>query len=144
MHRHWIIVNDKLKVSLFLCLNWAPRRAGGVEVSLHAFLTSALDGDEWSASRPCRFTPRGRAPGIQWIGVWVGPWTGLDPVVYRQIPGNRTPYPVNDELERMWKETFQEYFRIFIQNLLGELSITTKGWGNLCPGWESDSGPPDC
>jgi hypothetical protein len=26
-------------------------------------LTSALDGGEWSASRPGRFTPRERAPG---------------------------------------------------------------------------------
>jgi hypothetical protein len=30
---------------------------GGVEVQLHAFLISALDGDEWSASHPIRFTP---------------------------------------------------------------------------------------
>jgi hypothetical protein len=29
----------------------------GVEVWLRAFLTSALDGGEWSASRPGRFTP---------------------------------------------------------------------------------------
>jgi hypothetical protein len=35
----------------------------GAEV--YAFLTSALD---WSASRPDRFTPRERAPGIHWIG----------------------------------------------------------------------------
>jgi hypothetical protein len=50
----------------------------GVEVSLHAFLTSALDGGEWSASRPGRFTPRDRAPGIHWIGGWVGPRAVLD------------------------------------------------------------------
>jgi len=31
-------------------------------------LTSALDGGEWSASRPGRFTPREIAPGIHWIG----------------------------------------------------------------------------
>jgi hypothetical protein len=30
----------------------------GVEIQLHAFLTSALDGGEWSASHPGRFTPR--------------------------------------------------------------------------------------
>jgi hypothetical protein len=30
---------------------------GGVEVKLHTFLSSALDGDKWSASRPSRFTP---------------------------------------------------------------------------------------
>jgi hypothetical protein len=36
-------------------------------------LTSALDGGEWSASRPGRFTPRERNPGTHWIGGWVGP-----------------------------------------------------------------------
>jgi hypothetical protein len=34
----------------------------GVEVYLHAFLTSALDGGEWSASCPGRFTPRKKEP----------------------------------------------------------------------------------
>jgi hypothetical protein len=42
------------------------------------FFTSALDGGEWSASRPCRFTPGARAPGTHWIGGWVGPRAGLD------------------------------------------------------------------
>jgi hypothetical protein len=36
------------------------------------FLTSALDGGEWSASRPYRFTPGERAPGTHWIGGWLG------------------------------------------------------------------------
>jgi hypothetical protein len=31
-----------------------------------------------SASRPCRFTPRERAPGTHWIGGWVVPRAGLD------------------------------------------------------------------
>jgi hypothetical protein len=44
-----------------------------VEVHLQAFLTSALDGGEWSAPRSGRFTHRERAPGIHWIGGWVGP-----------------------------------------------------------------------
>jgi hypothetical protein len=34
--------------------------------------TSALDGGEWSASRPGRFTPGERTPGTHWIEVWVG------------------------------------------------------------------------
>jgi hypothetical protein len=38
----------------------------GMEVKLHAFLTSAIDGGELSASRPGRFTP-----GTQ-LGGWVG------------------------------------------------------------------------
>jgi hypothetical protein len=49
-------------------------------------LTPALDGDEWSASRPGRFTPRKRAIGTHWIGGWVGPRAVLDAVVKRKIP----------------------------------------------------------
>jgi hypothetical protein len=47
------------------------------------FLSSALDGTEWLASRPCRFTPGG-APGSNWIG-WVGPRAGLDVTEKRKI-----------------------------------------------------------
>jgi hypothetical protein len=36
-------------------------------------LTSALVGGEWSASRPCRFTP-----GTHFIGGWVDSRAGLD------------------------------------------------------------------
>jgi hypothetical protein len=48
---------------------------GGVDVQFHVFLTMALVGGEWSASRPGRFTP-----GTHWIGGWVGPRAGLDNV----------------------------------------------------------------
>jgi hypothetical protein len=58
---------------------------GGVEILLHAFLTSALDGGEWSASRPSRFSPRERASGTHYIG-WVDLRAGLDAVVKRKIP----------------------------------------------------------
>jgi hypothetical protein len=61
----------------------------GVEVWLHAFLTSALDGDERSASRPGRFTPTERAPGNHWIGGRVGSGAVLDAVVRRKIPRPR-------------------------------------------------------
>jgi len=47
-------------------------------------LTSALDGSEWSASRPGRFISRERAPGTYYIGVWVGPRAGLDAVAKRK------------------------------------------------------------
>jgi hypothetical protein len=57
-----------------------------VEVYLHAFLTSALDGGEWSASLPGRFTPGERTLSTHRIGGWMGPRTGLDPVVKRKIP----------------------------------------------------------
>jgi hypothetical protein len=47
-------------------------------VYTHVFLTLALDGGEWSASRPCRFSAGERAPGTHWIGGWVDPKAGLD------------------------------------------------------------------
>jgi hypothetical protein len=56
---------------------------GGVEVYLHAFLTSALDGGEWSASCLCHFIPREKVPGTHWIGRWVGPTARLDMVSKR-------------------------------------------------------------
>jgi hypothetical protein len=44
---------------------------GGVDVYILIFLTSALVGGEWSASRPGRFTPREGALGTHWIRGWV-------------------------------------------------------------------------
>jgi hypothetical protein len=50
---------------------------------------------KWSASRPGRFTPGGRAPGTHSIEHWVDPRADVDEVVKRRkIPaptGNRTP-----------------------------------------------------
>jgi len=46
----------------------------GVEVQLHAILTSSLDKGEWSASRPSRFIP-GK------MGGWVHPRAGPEVVV---------------------------------------------------------------
>jgi hypothetical protein len=42
-------------------------------VQHHAFLTSALDGGERSASRSGRFIPRDRFLNAHWIGGWMGP-----------------------------------------------------------------------
>jgi hypothetical protein len=63
---------------------------GGVDVEIHIFLTSALAGGEWSASRPCRFNPGESATGTHWIGGWVDPIVGLDDVKKRKfltLPG---------------------------------------------------------
>jgi hypothetical protein len=48
-------------------------------------LTSAVVGDEWSASRLCRFTLRDKVPGTRWIGGWVGSRTGLDHMEKRKF-----------------------------------------------------------
>jgi hypothetical protein len=57
----------------------------GVDVRLHAFMTSALGGGTWSASSPGRFTPSERVPDTHWIGGWVGSKANLDAVVKRKI-----------------------------------------------------------
>jgi hypothetical protein len=58
---------------------------GGVDVEIHVFLSLALVGGEWSASRPGRFTPGERAPGTYWIGGWVGPRAALDVAEKREF-----------------------------------------------------------
>jgi hypothetical protein len=58
------------------------KTCGGMAIQIHVFLTSALVGGEWSASRLRRFTPGERAPGTHWIGSWVGPRTGLGVVIF--------------------------------------------------------------
>jgi hypothetical protein len=86
-------------------------------------LTSALDGREWSDSRPCRFTPRERAPGTHWIGGWVDPRAVLNPVVKRKIPRPRqeskprTPIvqPVAQSYTN-WAITVLLYIPILLQN----------------------------
>jgi hypothetical protein len=56
--------------------------SGGI---IPPFLTSALDGVEWSASRPGGFTPGEIGPGTYWIGGWVGPRAGLGVVEKRKF-----------------------------------------------------------
>jgi hypothetical protein len=53
---------------------------GVVDVSIHIFLSSALGGGEWSASRPTALPP-----STHWIGGWVGQRTGLDDMKGRKI-----------------------------------------------------------
>jgi hypothetical protein len=62
------------------------------------FLPSALDGGEWSASRPGRFTSGERSPGTHWTGAWVGSTAGMDAVQKSQVlpcresnPGHLSP-----------------------------------------------------
>jgi hypothetical protein len=69
---------------------------GGMELQLHSFLISAIDGGEWLVSRSGRFISGETAVGTHWIGGWVGPRAGLEAVVKRRIPflvlaRNRTP-----------------------------------------------------
>jgi hypothetical protein len=57
----------------------------GVDVQMHIFLTLALVGGEWSASHPCHFTPKEKAPNTHWIRGWVGPRASLDAVEQKKF-----------------------------------------------------------
>jgi hypothetical protein len=52
----------------------------GVEVQIHVFLSSALDGDECSASHTGLCAPEERVPDFHWIGDRVGLRNRLDAV----------------------------------------------------------------
>jgi hypothetical protein len=60
----------------------------GVDVQIRIFLTSALVGGEWSASRFSRFTPGERALGTHCIGGWVDSRASLDDVEKRKFHSN--------------------------------------------------------
>jgi hypothetical protein len=49
------------------------------------FLTSTLDGGEWSVSRSCRFTPGEGAPSTHCLIGWVGPEVHLDAIEKRNM-----------------------------------------------------------
>jgi hypothetical protein len=63
----WVSFKAKVKIKLILCLikPHAMKICAVVEVHFHAFLTSALDGGEWSASRPRSLYLQGKSPWYQ-------------------------------------------------------------------------------
>jgi hypothetical protein len=58
----------KVNLSLRLTKHHTVKMYWGSGDIAPPILTSALDGGEWSASRPGRFTPRKRTPSTHWIG----------------------------------------------------------------------------
>jgi hypothetical protein len=63
---------------LFLIKRQAMKGYRGVELQCYAFLTSALNGGDWTASCTGRFSPGDRYNGNHWIGGWVVPRAGID------------------------------------------------------------------
>ena len=55
-----------------------------MNVYLQSFLTSAIDGGRWSASRPGYFTPWEEIPNTHWVGGWLGFRFGLDAMQKRK------------------------------------------------------------
>jgi hypothetical protein len=88
-------VDVRVKLSLCLIEHYVMKAYCGVAVQIHVFLTSALVGGEWSASRPGRFTPGVIAPGIHWIG---GGWTSVSVWTRKKkidTSGTQTPTPLS-------------------------------------------------
>jgi len=52
---------------LFPVLNYAPYSEEILEVWLHAFSTSVLDGGKWSVPHPSHVNARERALGTHWV-----------------------------------------------------------------------------
>jgi hypothetical protein len=96
-------------IKLSLCFNWAPHHEGVVGEwrcsSIHS-LTSALDGGEWSASRPGRFTPKERDRCTYSMGARVGPRAVLDAVVKREI---FSPLPESNPISPIVQPVAQRY-----------------------------------
>jgi hypothetical protein len=81
-----------------------------------SFLTSALHGGKWSASRPGRFTPGEGDSVTHWIGGWVGPRASLDTGVEKNLlllpgiesrPSSPWPVAVLTELSGLLGPTLQ-------------------------------------
>jgi hypothetical protein len=117
-------IQGKVKVKFSLCFfNWAPRHEGVLGewryISTRSS-TSALDGGEWLASRPGRFTARPRSSGTHWIRGWVSPRAVLHAVVRRKIPSplresnprNRIVQPVAQRYND-WAITAVRYARVY-------------------------------
>jgi hypothetical protein len=67
-------------MSLCLTKHRATKTYGGVEVQIHALLTSALDEDKWSTSSPEEVTPN-----TYWSGDGAGPRAHVHTVVKIKI-----------------------------------------------------------
>jgi len=97
-----------------------------MDVELHAFLTSARDEGEWSASCPGRFT--------NYIATRVAPRAGLDAVTERKISSSpcREPNLCRPVLSLVAKQTEVSgllillYKIIFTGTLLSECSVLTS------------------
>jgi hypothetical protein len=110
-----------------LSLSMPRRHKGGAKVWLHSFLTSALQDDEWSTSRPCRFTPQKkkiRYPLNRRLGGPYNFWTFCN----------------REKLVRTWKKAVVAQFRYYPHICLEDLSKTTKNVSqDRCPGTSSSS-----
>jgi hypothetical protein len=117
----------------------------GMEIKSTHSLTSALDGAEWSASRPGRFTPRERVPSTHWIGGWVGPRAVLDADEFPNSASGkldesdwlRQDYEILSTLPRPYCTHRPKHNHLPIQWVPGALFLGVKRQGR-----EADYSPP--
>jgi hypothetical protein len=86
--------NSTTNVSLCLSRHSVMKMYGGVEVTLHAFLTATSNGSKWPASCLGLYTPGEGARGTRCVGGWVVSRSGLNALLKRKISAptrNRTP-----------------------------------------------------
>jgi hypothetical protein len=98
-----------LSLCSFLTDHHAMKAYWGMEVQLQAFLTSALNGGEHSASRCGRFTPQGKSPGTNWTGGGVSPRAGLEAVVKRKIPSLCRDSKPKTQYKKRWLNLFSRF-----------------------------------
>jgi hypothetical protein len=81
LHTTALFCSSKIKVEVKL----SHEGVKGSGVIAPTLLTSTRDEGEWSASRPCRSSTGGTAPGTHCIWCSVGPRAGLDVMEKRKI-----------------------------------------------------------
>jgi hypothetical protein len=92
---------------------------GGRRYSSYSFSTSALDGGEWSASRPGRaFTPGDGTPGTHCTGGWVGP---------RAVRTSKKTQSVSIK-NINWLLLFKDIIAVYRENLTKLIKTLWENW----------------
>jgi hypothetical protein len=92
-----------------------------VELQLNSFLTSALEGGVWSASRPGRLYPWERH-STHCTGGWVGPGAGLNRCGKPRPTESRSP-DLPARSESLYRLSYPSFAYIIIYNRTQYLSL---------------------
>jgi hypothetical protein len=100
-------------------------------------LTSALDGGEWSASRPGHFIPMESATRTHLIGGWVGPRAVLDTVMKRKIPSPRRESNPRTPIVQPVAQRYTDWAITTLQYQPVIMSVTRRVWNCLKNKWNA-------
>jgi hypothetical protein len=121
----------------------------------YSFIISALDGGEWSASRPGRaLTPGKWTPSTHCTGSWVGPRTGLDTKGRRKIlsplpgieprsPGRSYVVPIQTEFTKARRVYHNFQHIVYLINKSVALQALTNLGRLSSRRWQSFPTTPD-